>query len=143
MSGAKVDPFAKYPVDVTPDLNELLRQCKLMPPKRLWSHLRPLFMQQQHQLSKLCNDDANMTFSTGYLPWQSDFRGPERHLFPVSRFGVAMRSGYTDVTLFIALLSLVATQLSMLRNGEIDELALKLQNKAIRLQAQSCRGVYV
>ncbi len=50
-----------------------------------------------------------------------------------------MRSGYNDATLFIALLSLVATQLSMLRNGEIDQLALKLQNKEIRLQAQSCQ----
>ena len=50
-----------------------------------------------------------------------------------------MRSGSNDATLFIALLSLVATQLSMLRNGKLDELALKLQNQAIRLQAQSCQ----
>lgn len=38
------------------------------------------------------------------------------------------------------MMSVVATQLSVLRDGKIDELGFKLQNQAILLQARACRN---
>lgn len=49
-----------------------------------------------------------------------------------------MRAANQDPALFIGLLSLIATQLSRIRSGKIDDVALKLQNQAIRLQARAC-----
>lgn len=59
-------------------------------------------------------------------------------MFPTSRYNSVLRRAADDPALVISLLSVVATQKSLLRYGKIDEFALKLQHQAIQLHAQAC-----
>ena len=74
----------------------------------------------------------------GYLPWNSDFRGLERHLSPKPRWHINLAQTANDPALLIGLLSNVATQISLFRTGTINEVALQLQGQAIKLQAKAC-----
>jgi len=76
-------------------------------------------------------------YAQGWLRWNSDFNGPERHLFPHSRYSAVFRNAWHDVALHYGLLSLLATQISMLRSGVVDETALELQGKAISAQSRA------
>lgn len=101
IAAEKVDPFGKFPIKMTPQLEQLYRQC--------------------------------------FQRWSGNFKGPERHLFPTSRYKAAYSAASSDTALFTALLSLVSTQLSVLRGKDMDELTLRLQNQALRLQYQACQ----
>lgn len=76
-------------------------------------------------------------YAQGWLRWNSDFRGPERHLFPRSRYSAILRSDWHDEALHYAVLSVIATQLSKLRTGTLDQLALDLQLKVVSAQRKA------
>lgn len=75
--------------------------------------------------------DYERVYAQGWLRWDSDFQGPERHMFPYSRYTAVFKYAWHDEALHYGMLSLLATQISMLRDGKADELALDLQSKAI------------
>ncbi|KAK5937416.1 hypothetical protein PMZ80_010423 [Knufia obscura] len=76
-------------------------------------------------------------YAQGFLRWNSDFKGPERHLFPISRFRAVLHNAWDDEALHYGILSIVATQTSMLRDGKVDQTALELQVKIINLQRRA------
>lgn len=69
--------------------------------------------------------------------WNYEFNGPERHLFPFSRYSAILNAAPDDKALLIGLLSLVATQISIARHGTVDEFALRLQLQVIKAQQQA------
>ena len=75
-------------------------------------------------------------YAQGFSRWNSEFKGPERHLFPSSRYRAIFRNAWNDEALHYGVLSVVATQISVLRNGVVDRSALELQLKTITLQSQ-------
>lgn len=76
-------------------------------------------------------------YAQGWQRWNSNFKGPERHLFPHSRYSAVFRNAWHDVVLHYGMLSLLATQVSVLRSGVVDETALELQGKAISAQSRA------
>lgn len=81
--------------------------------------------------------DYERLYAQGWQRWNSDFKGPERHLFPHSRYSAVFRNAWHDVALHYGMLSLLATQVSMLHSGVVDETALELQGKAISAQSRA------
>lgn len=84
--------------------------------------------------------DLEKLYSQGWSQWNSDFNGPERHLFPIPRYSAIFREAFHDIALHYGILSVVATQVSMLRNGQADELALYLQGQVIAAQRAALAG---
>lgn len=97
----KIDPFAKHPIVMTPEYEELYARC--------------------------------------WLRWNPDFNGPESHLFPHSRYSAIFRTAWHDEALHYGILALLATQVSKVRSGVIDQSALELQSKAIAAQSRAIR----
>ena len=81
--------------------------------------------------------DLERLYAQSWLKWNSDFKGPERHLFPRSRFSALFSHACIDEALHYGGLSLIATQISMLRDGALDELVVKLQLQVISAQRRA------
>lgn len=82
-------------------------------------------------------------YAQGWTRWDANFNGPERHLFPYPMCTAIFRHGWKDEALHYGVLSVIATQISLLQNGSVNELALDLQIKTIATQREALtRGGY-
>lgn len=83
------------------------------------------------------NDQLEQLYNQLFMKWNVDFKGPERHLFPYSRYAAILESAPDDKAVLLGLLSMIATQTALARNGKADDLALTLQLQVVTAQREA------
>lgn len=73
-------------------------------------------------------------YAMAWTRWNPDFPGPERHLYPKSRYSAIFKEAWHDEAMLYGVLSSFATQVSILRDGVVDKLALDLQGRVLAAQ---------
>lgn len=80
------------------------------------------------------NKEFEALYAMAWTRWNPDFPGPERHLYPKSRYSAIFKEAWHDEAMLYGVLSSFATQVSILRDGVVDQLALDLQGRVLAAQ---------